>query len=157
MVARAHRSGSPLSIISVDLDWFKHVNDRHGHHVGDELLAAVGRTLKSSLRGGDVAARIGGEEFLLLLPDTSTDGALVTARRAHNLLAEIRVAGLELPVTASLGVATLTADIDCAQLLLRADIALYQAKSNGRNRTVLHGGPTFREPARTTSSSHAGD
>lgn len=133
---RARRSELPLSALMFDLDHFKQVNDRFGHLAGDAVLAAVGRQLREVLRGSDIKCRYGGEEFLILLPDTPAVGARRVAeslRLAFNEMT-VRWEGTVVPVTASFGVATLRqGERDPASLVARADAALYQAKQDGRN------------------------
>jgi diguanylate cyclase (GGDEF)-like protein len=131
----------PLSLLLIDLDDFKHVNDRFGHQAGDEVLTCVGRMLKDSCRGTDVIARYGGEEFAVLLPTTQLVTAAEIGRRLLQLLGnKIFVFG-DRPcrVTASIGAATLAkaSSIAVDQLIARADQALYEAKRNGKNRVVL--------------------
>ena len=136
--AEALRYGTPLSVLALDLDRFKRINDRHGHAAGDRVLQAVGQVLHEALRGGDLGARHGGEEFLVVLPHCACDQAFETAQRIRR-----RVAGLRIPsdagslrVTVSIGVACLAGDEPVAALLFRADAALYAAKAQGRNRCV---------------------
>jgi diguanylate cyclase (GGDEF)-like protein len=132
MVAHAGRKLSPLSAILVDLDHFKRINDLHGHEQGDEALAAVGQVLASALRASDFAARFGGEEFLLLLPDTDRTQAQLVAEKLRRLLEEASISPEGL--TASFGVAALPEDAaDAESLLRKADRALYLAKRTGRN------------------------
>ena len=129
----AHRERGPLSVAMLDLDHFKWINDSHGHLVGDQVLIQVARVAAASLRGNDVVGRIGGEEFVLLLPHADAAQASAIAERVRGAIA---AAGSDpdLPrVTASLGVATLMPDEDAAALLNRADGALYAAKRAGRN------------------------
>jgi diguanylate cyclase (GGDEF)-like protein len=135
MVARARRTGASLGVVAFDLDWFKRVNDRHGHEAGDEVLAEVGRSLATLYRRGDVGARVGGEEFLLLLHDTDAEGARAAAERVRELVASMRVAVVGEPVTASVGVSVFSpGDANESVVLRRADHALYEAKRLGRNR-----------------------
>ena len=137
MVAQANRSLNPLAAVMVDLDHFKRVNDLHGHGIGDEALAAVGVALANSIRASDYAGRYGGEEFLLLLPNTDSAGAAHLAEKARTAISEITLAALNGPLTASFGVASLPSDSGDAQGLIRqADLALYRAKAQGRNRVV---------------------
>jgi diguanylate cyclase (GGDEF)-like protein len=137
MVARARRSRTPLTVIELDLDHFKAVNDRFGHPAGDALLTEVGAALTASLRGGDVPARVGGEEFLVLLPDTDQEAAELVAERLRSVIADLDESPDGRYVRASLGVATLDpGDVDGADLLRRVDRALYVAKESGRNRVV---------------------
>jgi diguanylate cyclase (GGDEF)-like protein len=138
LVARANRSLAPLTAVIVDLDHFKQINDRFGHASGDEVLAAVGAFLTACLRESDFAGRFGGEEFLVLLPDTDTDGAFLVAEKIRTTVSSIRVPGVERDITASAGVADLLAHGGTATSMLReADRALYAAKADGRNRTVV--------------------
>jgi diguanylate cyclase (GGDEF)-like protein len=143
-VARARRTGAPLTVMSIDLDHFKAVNDRHGHPAGDALLAATGATLRDKLRVGDIPARVGGEEFLVLMPDTDEASARIVAERIRAAVAGLEIPEVRDPVTASLGIAHLNPfDLNGGHLLLRADHALYAAKEAGRNRVVC-----ARPPAR---------
>jgi diguanylate cyclase (GGDEF)-like protein len=138
MIAQAHRSVAPLAVIMLDLDHFKKVNDQFGHGKGDEVLAAVGAGIQAVLRESDFAGRFGGEEFLILLPDTGVEGAARLAERLRESIAEITVAGIEREITASLGLAELLEHGGTPRGLLReADRALYAAKAAGRNRSVV--------------------
>jgi diguanylate cyclase (GGDEF)-like protein len=138
MVAYASRSVSPLTALALDLDHFKHINDTFGHGSGDEVLAAVGSTLKSACRESDFVGRAGGEEFLILLPDTGLEGARLVAENVRAAIAAITVASVRTPITASIGVAVLPDHAgDATSLLRHADRALYTAKKNGRNRTEI--------------------
>ncbi len=138
-VAQARRSGMPLSVLMLDLDRFKLVNDRYGHDRGDEVLARVSLVIRESARDSDFKARFGGEEFVVLLPDTDRDGAVVVAEKLREEVGAIAHPGVERSVTVSIGVATFPADGDSPETLLHsADLALYAAKHAGRNcvRTV---------------------
>jgi diguanylate cyclase (GGDEF)-like protein len=135
MLAQAARTGGSLSAIALDLDRFKQINDRHGHDKGDDVLAATAAALTGTLRTSDFVARSGGEEFLVLLPDTGLDGAFVVAENLRAALQAMAIPGLDAPVTGSFGVATHPEDAHDGEALLRAaDRALYLAKRNGRNR-----------------------
>jgi diguanylate cyclase (GGDEF)-like protein len=135
MVAQASRTITPLTAVLIDLDHFKRINDLHGHERGDEVLAAVGVAMRNAVRDSDFIGRYGGEEFLLLLPDTETEGALQVAEAVRVAIAAIRVANIEEPITVSAGTATLPRDAgDSVTLFRAADRALYAAKNNGRNR-----------------------
>ena len=146
---RAQRSHMPLSIVMLDLDHFKSVNDRQGHLCGDQVLVGVGRILRETLRVSDERCRYGGEEFLLVLPDTTAEGA---ARVAENLRARFAATPVlcargSVKFTASLGVAqALPGEADVNAVLGRADAALYAAKAAGRNRVCSH---TAMDPAMT--------
>lgn len=134
LIGRARRSHTSLGVVVVDLDWFKQINDRHGHEAGDLVLSRIGRVFDQFTRAGDLAARMGGEEFLLVLDDTDADGTRYAAERLRLLIADSAVTGLQAPVTASLGTAELLdSDVEFASLLRRADAALYLAKEQGRN------------------------
>ena len=136
-VALARRSSRPLSLITVDVDHFKRVNDTYGHEAGDEVLRRLARTLESRLRGSDVVARLGGEEFVALLPDTDLNGAQSIAQALVTATAEQQdpVVGT---ITVSAGVATMRgADDTGAAMLRRGDAALYEAKGQGRNRVCV--------------------
>ena len=138
LVARSRRSGSPLGVVSLDLDQFKTINDRFGHEAGDAVLVAVGRSLRGCCRAGDVSARVGGEEFLVLLPDTDERGTLVAAEKLRGVIGSLAVPALPWQVTASIGATVLRADdVDSATVLRRADAALYRAKSHGRDRVEV--------------------
>jgi diguanylate cyclase (GGDEF)-like protein len=134
LMAQAGRAAAPLSVILVDLDRFKDVNDTYGHERGDEVLAAVATALKEGLRSSDFAARMGGEEFLLLLPSTNLAGAAKVAEELRRALIRTAVPGVEREVSASFGIAAYPAHgVDTQSLLRSADRAVYQAKRDGRN------------------------
>jgi diguanylate cyclase (GGDEF)-like protein len=138
MIAQAHRSVATLAVMMLDLDHFKRINDRFGHGKGDEVLAAVGAALQECLRDSDFAGRFGGEEFLILLPDTDVEGASRFAERLRESIGSITVTGVESEITASLGIAELIEHGGTPQGLLReADRALYAAKAAGRDRGVV--------------------
>lgn len=133
--ARAARADEPLSVIAIDLDRFKEVNDRFGHERGDRLLRSVSAAIATELRAGDVLCRLGGDEFLILCTATDAGSAVALAERVRIcvLCAAAEVVP-EVPVSASLGVATYPADADGAEALIHgADAALYDAKARGRN------------------------
>ncbi|MBL4942450.1 MAG: diguanylate cyclase [Colwellia sp.] len=141
-VQRAQREKTPISLILMDIDLFKQVNDTYGHQVGDKVLQEFSLRLKNSLRPYDILARYGGEEFTLLLPDTNTATAMIIAEKLRYTIAQpvfFLVDGNKLTVTASFGVATNQGEqIDWQQLISFADQALYQAKGSGRNCVKLH-------------------
>jgi diguanylate cyclase (GGDEF)-like protein/putative nucleotidyltransferase with HDIG domain len=135
---RARRGEGQMTVVLGDLDHFKEVNDRSGHHVGDAALQRVARVLDGGKRQIDGVARVGGEEFALILPDTDDHGAFAIAERLRCELRE-EFLGDAVPVTISFGVANYPQHGETAAALLRAaDEALYAAKGSGRNRTVLH-------------------
>ncbi len=137
-VERVRRHGSALSVLLFDLDFFKRVNDTYGHDTGDVVLAAIARIATEVKRVSDVAARLGGEEFALLLPETDQQGAVQLAQRLRASIERhqyLSPAGAPLHVTASIGVATAQRSAkDVEKLLSSADRYLYRAKNNGRNR-----------------------
>jgi diguanylate cyclase (GGDEF)-like protein len=135
MAAYASRSVSPLTAIAVDLDHFKQINDSYGHASGDAVLGAAGTALMNAVRASDFVGRNGGEEFIVLLPDTPTDSSVVVAERIRKAMAAIRVPGVDREITASIGIATIPEHAgDSDELIRSADQALYAAKANGRNR-----------------------
>ncbi|SEI07916.1 diguanylate cyclase (GGDEF) domain-containing protein [Rheinheimera pacifica] len=133
-VARADRQGAALSIMMLDLDHFKAINDSYGHQAGDRALKSAAETFKQQLRKTDFIGRIGGEEFLVLLPDTNISSACVLANRIRQALEQQTTDNSAIPTcTASIGVTQYIASDDLHSLIQRADETLYQAKSNGRN------------------------
>jgi len=158
--AESMRHRDPLSVLALDLDHFKRVNDRHGHAAGDQVLQAVAQVLREEVRGGDLAARHGGEEFLVILPHCACDQAFEIAERIRLRIAGMRVDvdGKVLRATVSIGVASLSGDEPMGTLLVRADAALYAAKTRGRDRCVLaparSRGPSPFDPASTGNSRH---
>jgi diguanylate cyclase (GGDEF)-like protein len=155
LVAQAARAVTPLTVMLIDLDHFKEVNDTYGHDRGDEVLAAVGTAVTESVRTSDFAARMGGEEFLVLLPNTNIAGATKVALSIANAIARTPVYGVDRKVTASFGVASYPEHgADPETLLRSADRALYQAKRDGRNCVRFATEPARREerqPAATTA------
>lgn len=146
----ARRTGGPVSLLVVDADHFKGLNDRHGHAVGDEVLKGLARCLSTSVgRPNDLVARVGGEEFAVLLPNTDEEGALRVAQAIHGTVAMLAFgpAGTGAgAVTVSIGLAVAAADGTggMGDLYRRADAALYEAKAGGRNRTFRAGTPGAR-------------
>jgi diguanylate cyclase (GGDEF)-like protein len=139
-VERSRRYRSPLSVIFLDLDGFKNVNDRHGHMWGSRTLVEVGAVVRETVRAIDVVARFGGDEFTVILPQTDRRGARVIAERLRERIAEARYLkayGLEVRVTASLGIATYPEDGRTGEdLLACADRAMYRAKEAGKDRVA---------------------
>lgn len=134
LVARSRRSGVPLGVLSLDLDHFKRINDQYGHETGDAVLVETGRLLLGSCRAGDVVARVGGEEFLVLLPDTDRRGTIIVAEKMLAAVAEMQLPIEHGQVTASLGLTAFRpSDLNAMDVLRRADSALYCAKNSGRN------------------------
>ncbi|QLP97895.1 MAG: PleD family two-component system response regulator [Rhodoblastus sp.] len=137
MLAQASAQRKPVSVMLLDIDHFKRVNDTHGHEAGDAVLRGFAARVKSAIRGADLVARMGGEEFLVAMPDTPLDVALKVAERLREAVAATSFAvrdDLTIPVTVSVGVATRQDGADADELLRRADRALYRSKSDGRNR-----------------------
>ncbi len=144
--ARAKRNSGPLSILVVDIDYFKRVNDRYGHLVGDACLQALAAVFENKLREADLVARFGGEEFIVLLPETDAAEAELVAQKLRRGVetSELRVAGLLRPlhVTVCVGVATMLPDLPLSfdDLMELADRACYRAKQAGRNRVIVADG-----------------
>lgn len=137
-ISRAKRQGLPLAVIMLDIDFFKSINDRFGHETGDKVLVALAATIRGALRGGDIFARLGGEEFVLMLPGQDFPEAVRLAERLRGLIAQNEVPGSGEHITVSAGVAGLENDSDeIGDLLRRADLGLYRAKSEGRDRVCL--------------------
>ncbi len=132
------RSSNPFSLVMLDIDHFKAINDTYGHDIGDEVLKAVGRTLTQGSRENDLPARVGGEEFVILLPATDQQGAFIFAEKIRTLSRLIQVPGTAQHITMSLGVTQKQPQDTPASILKRADNALYQAKRSGRDQTVLY-------------------
>jgi diguanylate cyclase (GGDEF)-like protein len=138
MTAQSDRAGQPLSVLLLDLDHFKQVNDVFGHAEGDNVLAAVGVALRSAIREGDFCGRFGGEEFLILLPDTELDSAGLVAEKIRATVERIQVPSVRREITISIGVATVPDHgTEAATVARIADRALYAAKEGGRNRVEL--------------------
>jgi diguanylate cyclase (GGDEF)-like protein len=132
-LARAKRIGAPTSVLLIDIDRFKQINDAHGHAAGDDILRLVSKRIVSATRSSDTIARWGGEEFLVLLPDTPLHGAHVCA---EHIRAAVEAMEGPVPVTVSLGTAQFEAGETAHLAISRADAGLYQAKMGGRNRVV---------------------
>ncbi|MEK6220874.1 MAG: diguanylate cyclase [Chloroflexota bacterium] len=137
---RADRYNYQLSVMMIDIDHFKNINDTHGHFAGDQVLRAAGKILMKTMREVDIYGRYGGEEFVVLLPETDATQSLKTADRIRAAfeIASIPTDAGDLKITASLGLASLTPEITTLDALLdNADTALYQAKENGRNQVKI--------------------
>jgi diguanylate cyclase (GGDEF)-like protein/PAS domain S-box-containing protein len=137
---RTKRSGGSLGLIMLDIDHFKNINDVHGHLFGDVVLRVISARIKSSLRKHDIVGRIGGEEFLVICPDSSIEDTVIVAQRIRNLIYEDLIGDgvKEARVALSAGVTVLLeGDLSAEKLFSRADIALYRAKEQGRNRVVV--------------------
>ena len=137
-MARAQRFGGACSVAIIDLDFFKRINDQYGHPVGDEVLRTFAITLFANLRAVDKLGRYGGEEFLMILPDTAKDQALRTLDRLRSIASEVDWAAIStvMNVTMSAGISEVRKEDSAADILARADAALYNAKDAGRNRVI---------------------
>jgi diguanylate cyclase (GGDEF)-like protein len=138
--ARHRRYGSQASLVMFDIDHFKRINDSYGHYVGDKVIEQVASIVRSHVRDTDIAGRYGGEEFVILLPDTDKQGAACFAERLRRMVSETTVMHEEQAIrfTISLGVADLSEQCDGHKtLIVRADTALYDSKRNGRDRVTL--------------------
>jgi two-component system cell cycle response regulator len=145
-VARTERYGHPFCLLLMDIDNFKYVNDTHGHEAGDEALRGVANVIQSGTRGIDTGARIGGDEFAVILPETNLARGLEVAERLRSAIAALDT-GLSGRVTASLGVAELPSSARTGEeLRAAADAALYEAKRSGRDRSAC-AGPPAENPA----------
>jgi two-component system cell cycle response regulator len=140
LVEQAATRGKPLTVLMLDIDYFKAINDTHGHDAGDDVLREFALRIRKSIRGIDLACRYGGEEFVVVMPETDMTVATVVAERLRR-----RIAGEPFPiqqgagavnVTISIGLAALGNDDNAARVIKRADQALYRAKRDGRNRVV---------------------
>lgn len=138
----AQRYGTPLSVVMVDIDHFKQLNDVHGHAVGDGALQHIARLLRAGLRDSDFVARFGGEEFVLLLPQTDLTGALMATERIRKTISEspLRSTARDLVIKVSMGVAQVRREDRPCDVLARADAALLQAKQAGRNQIQSESG-----------------
>ncbi len=138
---RFRRYKHPIGVILFDIDFFKKVNDTHGHNVGDDALCHISRVAKESIRTADLLARYGGEEFVVLLPDTGIEGATTTAERLRANVASqsLTIPDGKLSMTISAGVTAITDDINFTpdEVIRKVDKALYRAKEEGRNRVVV--------------------
>jgi diguanylate cyclase (GGDEF)-like protein len=140
-LSRAIRYGTPLSLLMLDIDFFKNVNDTYGHQVGDTVLQALSKVCQDSMRQVDVVGRLGGEEFAVILPETRGVEALDVAERLREAIAKTEViipVGLPIHFTVYIGVTTLSnKDVNIDMLLHQADKALYEAKETGRNKVCV--------------------
>jgi two-component system, cell cycle response regulator len=141
LVEQAGGRGKPLSVLVLDIDYFKSINDEHGHDAGDDVLRDFALRIKRSIRGIDLACRYGGEEFVIVMPETDlTVASMVAERLRRRIAAEpfaINQGTRNIPVTLSIGIAAVRGrDDNAATVLKRADQALYRAKRDGRNRVV---------------------
>jgi diguanylate cyclase (GGDEF)-like protein len=138
---RYRRYNRMCTLIMVDIDFFKHINDTYGHLAGDKALTLFATTIAAQLRKTDVVCRLGGEEFAIILPEIDAKGALVFAERLRLLVEDLKLEFEEMPIhfTASFGVTQFHPNDSCLESIVRrADAALYEAKNNGRNRVCVH-------------------
>ena len=135
---RAARTHQQLLMMMLDIDHFKHVNDTHGHDVGDQALIAIANVLRDGIRDMDILARWGGEEFLVLLPETDMAGAMPIAERIREQVSQIKLPKIPEGLTISIGMCEAAPGMELKTVTSLADQALYQAKANGRNRIVCH-------------------
>jgi diguanylate cyclase (GGDEF)-like protein len=135
----AKRNGSHLQVISLDLDFFKRVNDTYGHQAGDKVLVTFAESIKNILRKSDIFGRIGGEEFAICLQNTSIEGALLFSQRILSDIANLKISYGEhiICITVSIGIADLKDESSFEEVLRRSDEALYKAKRLGRNRVEV--------------------
>ena len=140
LVDQAIARGKPLSVLILDIDYFKSINDTHGHDAGDDVLQDFAIRIRKSIRGIDLACRYGGEEFVVVMPETDMAVATMVAERLRRRIASepfpIQKGARTVEVTISIGIAALGADDNAAAVIKRADQALYRAKRDGRNRVV---------------------
>jgi diguanylate cyclase (GGDEF)-like protein len=153
LMAQQARTRSAVSVLAFDLDHFKSINDRFGHAVGDDALKLFAVTARANVRATDVLARLGGEEFVAILPGGAAEAAMVGER----LRAAFEVAGVEISAhktgaTVSVGVVTAMAPAQVDRMLEQADTALYTAKSNGRNRVEWAAGDEIADPPVSSAS-----
>ena len=141
-VSRCERGAPAFVLLIADIDHFKHINDTYGHKVGDIVLNRFSELCRTALRDVDIAGRLGGEEFAVLLPETDWDQALEVAERLRTTILATQIplgSGLPLRFSVSIGVAALAdKDTNIDMLLHQADLALYRAKSEGRNRVCMY-------------------
>ncbi|MFO7736820.1 MAG: GGDEF domain-containing protein [bacterium] len=136
-MSRVDRYGETFSLLIIDIDYFKNINDTYGHLAGDSVLAETAAIIKKSLRKSDSVFRYGGEEFLAILPATSVKGAVSTADKLRLCISEADFSDLERKITVSIGVSEYSPDQSEEELIHSVDMALYDAKRNGRNRVMV--------------------
>jgi diguanylate cyclase (GGDEF)-like protein len=156
--SRFKRYGRPLSVLTIDIDNFKTINDRHGHGAGDRVIVQTAGICRASKRNSDIVARVGGEEFVMLLPETDLQDARAVAERLRKEVPErpLMIDGNTVQVTVSIGVAEASHDTgNMGELLNRADLALYEAKRGGRNQVCVFGDTQTRKSAGGPSATAA--
>ena len=136
-LARQQRNQQPLAVIMTDIDWFKNVNDNFGHAAGDRVLQIFAGQLRQNIRNFDFLARYGGEEFVLLLPNTGSEEALHLAERMREAIKHMHLDDMDLKLTASFGVTIARTGETMEQVMVRADKAMYQSKTRGRDRITF--------------------
>ncbi len=156
-LSRSRRSKRPVSLLMIDMDHFKSINDSHGHSAGDQVLKAAARVLRETTRRSDVVCRYGGEEFSVILPDTSNKNALITAEKIRKAMASLQVTcgDQTIGVTVSIGISACGSAVGAqspAELVDQADRALYRSKHNGRNRCELHQPTSYLHPPKPFGS-----
>jgi len=138
---RSSRYSTPLSFLMLDIDHFKTINDTYGHAIGDDVLKYFSSVCLKLARATDVVARVGGEEFIIMLPETDEKGAFIFAERVREEIYNsiLTIDGHTIKYTVSIGISSLDSDRDSAvsMILQRADAAMYEAKESGRNRSVI--------------------
>ena len=149
----SRQKGYSLSVIMLDIDKFKNVNDTYGHRKGDEILTRIGELLLKSVRNSDFVGRYGGEEFIILLPETDANSGFKVAEKIRTLIASANLLGEEMPLTESSGISTYPEDgANEEELIEKADQALYYSKNNGRNRSTSWDEKLDRKSTRLNSS-----
>lgn len=158
-VARCARYTMPLSLLLIDIDHFKAINDGYGHAAGDQALSAVGAVLRREMRLPDLEARWGGEELVVALTNTDSSGAMVVAERVRLAIAALKISAgtASFGMTASIGVASFRAPEKLADLIERADHAMYAAKKSGRNRVVLSDASSMPAPTQASPTDGLGN
>ncbi len=156
-LSRSRRSKRPVSLLMIDMDHFKSINDTYGHSVGDQVLKAAANVLQETTRRSDIVCRYGGEEFSVILPDTSNKNALITAEKIRKAMASLKIPCGEqtLRVTISIGISGTSSTFESlspSELIDQADRALYRSKHNGRNRCELHQPTIHVHPSKPFSS-----
>lgn len=139
-IDRAKRYGYDLALIIADIDFFKRINDTYGHNMGDSVLKKVSMILRNSIRKVDYVGRFGGEEFIIISPETSLQNAMLLAERIRKIFNSFIIDGLNAPVTLSFGISVYTPDKDLDTFINEADTALYEAKKSGRNQVKIYKG-----------------
>jgi len=148
LITRANRYKEDFSLVMLDIDHFKKVNDRYGHLIGDEVLEKIAALIRRNIRDTDIAGRYGGEEFIIILPQTNLSSAWVVAERIRNIIEKAQMkdpAGNVFAITVSQGLSGWERGEDADSLISCADEALYKAKGKGRNRVQILLGPSLRE------------